>query len=168
MTTFNESAAHDALMAIQNENTRLRKDNFKLADKIKKIESGNFDEFFVYSTLEIELPPKGSCTQTIKITNAADFYVTKITRTGRGFSFLISDSSNERQWSNIHLDARLGAGTAGLPLILPKPKFIARASTITIDLVNKLDTPNVVSMAFVGYKVFHVTDLTDDEQEGTT
>jgi hypothetical protein len=33
----------EILLSMQEENKRLRKDNFKLAEKIRKIESGNID-----------------------------------------------------------------------------------------------------------------------------
>ena len=42
----NVGAMQEILLTMQDENKRLRKDNFKLAEKIRKVESGNFDEFF--------------------------------------------------------------------------------------------------------------------------
>jgi len=149
-----------ALLAAQEECKRLRKDNTKLANKVRKIESGCWDEFYTYSTLKVELPPGGSATQVITLTREADFYLTKLVRTGKDFSFQIADSSNDRRWSNILIDAEAGAGTASLPLILPKPRFVARASKITIEFVNNLKTKtNVVSLALIGYKVYHVENL---------
>ena len=163
----NVSAMQEILLTMQDENKRLRKDNFKLAEKIRKVESGNFDEFFTYSTSNTTLAISGTATLTVSITREADFYLTKIVArtvlsdaaTGE-FRFLIRDSSNDRQWSNIALANVLGAGTATLPLILPKPRFIARASTITIELTNMNTTlTNDVQLGLIGYKVYHVEDL---------
>jgi len=151
----------EALAASQTECKRLRKDNYSLAQKVRKATSGNFDEYFTYSTLEVELPPKGSAVLVIKLTRVADFYATKLVKTGTDFKFLVKDSSNDRQWSNIPVDAEVGAGSAQLPLILPKPRFIARASTVTVEFWNKSDKSNLVSLALIGYKIYHVEDLTN-------
>jgi len=157
----NQPSWRDSDIKAKNEEiSRLKKDNFKLAERYRKLSSGNFDEFFTYASLPIKLSPGGTATTTITITNAADFYVTKLSRVGGDFAFLIKDSSNDRQWSNIPIHSQLGAGTAELPLILPKPRFIARGSTITIELTNlSPHSPTEVRLALVGYKVYHVADL---------
>src|SRR5271156_667601 len=91
----------EILLSMQEENKRLRKDNFKLAEKIRKIESGNFDEYFIYATQPILLAAGGTAITTISITREADFYLTKLVRvTTAPFAFLMRDSSNDRQWSN--------------------------------------------------------------------
>ena len=150
----------EILLSLQEENKRLRKDNFKLAEKIRKVESGNFDEYFIYATNPISLAPGGTATTTISITREADFYLTKIVRVATGvFSFLLRDSSNDRQWSNVSVHSDIGAGTAQLPLILPKPRFIARASTITLDLTDLSLAANTIRLGLIGYKVYHVEDL---------
>jgi len=157
----NIGAMQEILLTMQEENKRLRKDNFKLAEKIRKVESGNFDEFFTYATSATELAISGIQTTTVSITREADFYLTKIVYDASdvGFTFLIRDSSNDRQWSNVALPQALGAGTATLPLILPKPRFIARASTITIELTNTSASLNTIQLGLIGYKVYHVEDL---------
>lgn len=153
-------ALEEIVLSIQEENKRLRKDNFKLAEKIRKIESGNFDEYYIYSSAATTLSSGGTATITISITREADFYLTKIIRTATGvFTFLLRDSSNDRQWSNVALHSDIGAGTAQLPHILPKPRFVARASTITADLTDISLSSNEVRLALVGYKVYHVEDL---------
>jgi hypothetical protein len=154
-----KETVREIVTLLEEENKRLRKDNWKMNDKIRRIESGCFDEFYTFSTLEVELPPKGSATTTITLGREADFYVTKMVRTGRSFKFLVRDTGNDRKWSNIHLDCKVGAGTAMLPLILPKPRFVARTATIEVELLNKLNIPNPVSLAFIGYKVYHVENL---------
>ncbi|MGD2066796.1 MAG: hypothetical protein PVI43_06480 [Candidatus Bathyarchaeota archaeon] len=150
----------EILLAMQEENKRLRKDNFKLAEKIRKIESGNFDEYYIYATQPIMLAAGGTATTTISVTREADFYLTKLVRVATApFAFLIRDSSNDRQWSNIAVHSDIGAGTAQLPLILPKPRFIARASTITVELTDLSLAANEVRLGLIGYKVYHVEDL---------
>lgn len=142
------------------ENKKLLKDNTKLATKIRTIESGNFDEFFTYTTSPVQLAPLGTAVMTITLTREADFYITKIVRENTGpFAFLVRDSSNDRQWSNIPLHSNLGAGTAEMPLILPKPRFVARASTLTIEVTDISMMANEVRLAFIGYKVYHVEAL---------
>lgn len=142
------------------ENGKLLKDNTKLATRVRKIESGNFDEYFTYTTPPITLTPGGSAVVNIAITREADFYVTKIVRAATGpFAFLVRDSSNDRQWSNIPLHSDLGAGTAQLPLILPKPRFVARASNITIELTDLTCMANEVRLALIGYKIYHIENL---------
>ena len=156
----NLGAMQEILLTMQEENKRLRKDNFKLAEKIRKVESGNFDEFFTYATSSADPGVLGTATTTVSITREADFYLTKIVFTSTGtFTFLVRDSSNDRQWSNVHLPSAIGAGTAQLPLILPKPRFIARASTITIELTDTSGGSNPIQLGFIGYKVYHVEDL---------
>jgi hypothetical protein len=59
----------------------------------------------------------------------------------------------------VPLDAELGAGTASLPMILPKPRFVARASTITVYLKNTSEVMKDVALAFAGYKVYHIENL---------
>jgi len=142
------------------ENARLFKNNTKLATRVRKIESGNFDEYFTYSTPPITLAAGGEAISNISITREADFYVTKIVRIGTApFSFLVRDSSNDRQWSNIPLHSDIGAGTAQSPLILPKPRFVGRASTITVETKDLSLATNEVRVAFIGYKVYHVENL---------
>lgn len=154
------STLQELLLSMQEESKRLRKDNFKLAEKIRKIESGNFDEYFIYATSPITLASGGTATTTISITREADFYLTKVVRVATApFTFLIRDSSNDRQWSNVAVHSDIGAGTAQLPLILPKPRFIARASTITIELTDISLASNEVRLGLIGYKVYHVEDL---------
>ena len=158
--SLNLQTLQEILLSMQEENKRLRKDNFKLAEKIRKIESGNFDEYFTYATSPITLASGGTATTTISITREADFYLTKLVRVATApFAFLIRDSSNDRQWSNIAVHSDIGAGTAQLPLILPKPRFIARASTITIELTDLSLASNEVRLGLIGYKVYHVEDL---------
>jgi len=158
--SLNLQTLQEILLSMQEENKRLRKDNFKLAEKIRKIESGNFDEYFIYATSPITLASGGTATTTISITREADFYLTKLVRVATApFAFLIRDSSNDRQWSNIAVHSDIGAGTAQLPLILPKPRFIARASTITIELTDLSLASNEVRLGLIGYKVYHVEDL---------
>lgn len=141
-------------------NTQLLKDNTKLVTKVRKIESGNFDEFFTYATEPVQLAAYGTAVVNIAITREADFYLTKLARVATSpFSFLIRDSSNDRQWSNIPLHSDLGAGTVQLPLILPKPRFVARASNITIEVTNLTGCANEVRLALIGYKVYHVENL---------
>lgn len=150
----------EILLSMQEENKRLRKDNFKLAEKIRKIESGNFDEYYIYATQPIMLAAGGTATTTISITREADFYLTKLVRVATApFAFLVRDSSNDRQWSNIATHSDIAAGTAQLPLILPKPRFIARASTITIELTDLSLAANEIRLGLIGYKVYHVEDL---------
>lgn len=150
----------EILLAMQEENKRLRKDNFKLAEKIRKIESGNFDEFFIYATQPTTLASGGTATITISVTREADFYLTKIVRVATApFAFLVRDSSNDRQWSSIAVHSDIGAGTAQLPFILPKPRFVARASTITVELTDLSLATNEIRLGFIGYKVYHVEDL---------
>lgn len=157
---LNLQSLQEILVSVQEENKRLRKDNFKLAEKVRKIESGNFDEYFIYATNPTTLTSGGTATTTISITREADFYLTKVVRVATGvFSFLVRDSSNDRQWSNVAIHSDMGAGTAQLPLILPKPRFIARASTITIDLTDLSLASNTVRLGLIGYKVYHVEDL---------
>lgn len=157
---LNLQSLQEILLSVQEENKRLRKDNFKLAEKVRKIESGNFDEYFIYATNPVTLSSGGTATTTISVTREADFYLTKVVRVSTGiFSFLVRDSSNDRQWSNVAIHSDMGAGTAQLPLILPKPRFIARASTITIDLTDLSLSSNVVRLGLIGYKVYHVEDL---------
>lgn len=157
---FDLQTLQEILLSLQEENRRLRKDNFKLAEKIRKVESGNFDEYFIYATNPITLAANGTATTTISITREADFYLTKVVRVSNGaFSFSVRDSSNDRQWSNTSIHSDIGAGTAQLPLILPKPRFIARASTITIDIADLSSMTNTVRLGFIGYKVYHVEDL---------
>jgi len=158
--SLNLQTLQEILLSMQEENKRLRKDNFKLAEKIRKIESGNFDEYFIYATSPITLASGGTAVTTISITREADFYLTKLVRVATApFAFLIRDSSNDRQWSNIAVHSDIGAGTAQLPLILPKPRFIARASTITIELTDLSLASNEVRLGLIGYKVYHVEDL---------
>jgi len=158
--SLNLQTLQEILLSMQEENKRLRKDNFKLAEKIRKIESGNFDEYFIYATSPITLASGGTATTTISITREADFYLTKLVRVATApFAFLVRDSSNDRQWSNIAVHSDIGAGTAQLPLILPKPRFIARASTITIELTDLSLASNEVRLGLIGYKVYHVEDL---------
>jgi len=72
------------------ENSKLLKDNTKLATKVRRIESGHFDEFFTYTTSAIHLSPFGTATITIALTREADFYITKIVRIQNGpFAFLV-------------------------------------------------------------------------------
>jgi hypothetical protein len=150
----------EILLSMQEENKRLRKDNFKLAEKIRKIESGNFDEYFIYATQPITLAAGGTATTTISVTREADFYLTKVVRVATApFAFLVRDSSNDRQWSNIAVHSDIGAGTAQLPLILPKPRYVARASTITIELTDISLATNEIRLGFIGYKVYHIEDL---------
>lgn len=159
-TQMSIQTLQEILLSMQEENKRLRKDNFKLAEKIRKIESGNFDEYFIYATQPIMLASGGTATTTISVTREADFYLTKIVRVATApFAFLIRDSSNDRQWSNIAVHSDIGSGTAQLPLILPKPRFIARASTITIELTDLSLAANEVRLGLIGYKVYHVEDL---------
>lgn len=159
-TQMSIQTLQEILLSMQEENKRLRKDNFKLAEKIRKIESGNFDEYFIYATQPIMLASGGTATTTISVTREADFYLTKIVRVATApFAFLIRDSSNDRQWSNIAIHSDIGSGTAQLPLILPKPRFIARASTITIELTDLSLAANEVRLGLIGYKVYHVEDL---------
>jgi hypothetical protein len=158
--SLNIQTLQEILLSMQEENKRLRKDNFKLAEKIRKIESGNFDEYFIYATQPILLASGGTATTTISVTREADFYLTKIVRVATApFAFLLRDSSNDRQWSNIAVHSDIGAGTAQLPLILPKPRFIARASTITIEFTDLSLASNEVRLGLIGYKVYHVEDL---------
>jgi hypothetical protein len=159
-SALNLQTLQEILLSMQEENKRLRKDNFKLAEKIRKIESGNFDEYFIYATQAILLSAGGTATTTISITREADFYLTKLVRVATApFAFLIRDSSNDRQWSNIPTHSDIAAGTAQLPLILPKPRFIARASTITIELTDLSLAANEIRLGLIGYKVYHVEDL---------
>jgi len=154
------STLQELLLSMQEESKRLRKDNFKLAEKIRKVESGNFDEYFIYTTSPISLTSGGTATTTLSITREADFYLTKVVRVASGaFTFLVRDSSNDRQWSNVAVHSDIGAGTAQLPLILPKPRFIARASTITVELTDISLASNEVRLGLIGYKVYHVEDL---------
>lgn len=150
----------DALRSAQLEVKSLRKDNYSLNEEIKRKDktkdSKYFDEFFVYQTPVVTLPPEGKCTTTITTASAAFFYATKLVRLGTNFSFLIRDSTNDRQWSNIAIHADVGAGTAQLPLILPKPRYVAENSTITIDLFNHINADNPVAISFIGYKVYTV------------
>jgi len=148
---------HDKLVE---ENKKLLKDNTKLATKVRKIEAGHFDEYFTYTTPPVQLPPLGAATTTIAITREADFYITKIVRESDGpFDYLVHDSSNDRQWSNLPLHSNLGAGTAEHPLILPKPRFVARASTITIEVTDLSMATNGVRLAFIGYKSYPAESL---------
>jgi hypothetical protein len=157
---LNMQTLQEILLSMQEENKRLRKDNFKLAEKIRKIESGNFDEYFIYATQPILLASGGTATTTISITREADFYLTKLVRVATApFAFLLRDSSNDRQWSNIAIHSDIGAGTAQLPLILPKPRFIARASTITLEFTDLSLASNEIRLGLIGYKVYHVEDL---------
>jgi hypothetical protein len=157
---LNLQTLQEILLSMQEENKRLRKDNFKLAEKIRKLESGNFDEYFIYATQPIMLAAGGTATTTISITREADYYLTKLVRVATApFAFLIRDSSNDRQWSNIPVHSDIGAGTAQLPLILPKPRFIARASTITLEFTDLSLAANEVRLGLIGYKVYHVEDL---------
>ena len=150
----------EILLSMQEENKRLRKDNFKLAEKIRKIESGNFDEYFIYATQPVILAAGGTATTTISITREADFYLTKVVRVATApFAFMLRDSSNDRQWSNIAVHSDIGAGTAQLPLILPKPRFVARASTMTVEETDLSLAANEVRLGLIGYKVYHVEDL---------
>lgn len=150
----------EILVGMQEENKRLRKDNFRLAEKVRKIESGNFDEFYTYATQPILLAAGGTAITTISVTREADFYLTKLVRVATApFAFLLRDSSNDRQWSNIALHSDIGAGTAQLPLILPKPRFVARASTITVEETDLSLATNEVRLGLIGYKVYHVEDL---------
>lgn len=159
-SALNLQTLQEILLSMQEENKRLRKDNFKLAEKIRKIESGNFDEYFIYATQPIMLAAGGTATTTISITREADFYLTKLVRVATApFAFLLRDSSNDRQWSNIPVHSDIGAGTAQLPLILPKPRFIARASTVTIELTDLSLAANEVRLGLIGYKVYHIEDL---------
>jgi len=158
--TINSNSIQEIIESVQEENKRLRKDNYKLAEKVRRVESGNFDEFYTYATNPITLTAGGTATATISITREADFFLTKIVRVSSGiFTFLVKDSSNDRQWSNIALHSDIGAGTAQLPLILPKPRMVARASTLTIDLADLSLASNTVRLGFIGYKVYHVEDL---------
>ena len=156
---MNTDVLNEIVNGLQAENKRLSKENHKLKDRIRKVESGCFDEFYTYATPVIRLRPDEEREIAINITREADFYATKLIRKGDGFQFQIRDSSNDRQWSNIPLDAELGAGPAHLPMILPKPRFIARASTITVYLKNTSETMRDVAIAFAGFKVYHVEDL---------
>lgn len=150
----------EIIFSVQNENKRLRSDNYKLAEKVRKIESGNFDEYYTYQTSQINLIANGTATTTIATTREADFYLAKLVRVSTGtFSFMVRDSSNDRQWSNVQLHSDIGAGTAQLPLILPKPRFVARSSTLTIDITDLSGAANTVRLGFIGYKVYHVEDL---------
>lgn len=159
-SALNLQTLKEILLSMQHENERLRKDNFKLAEKIRKIESGNFDEYFIYATQAITLSSGATATTTISITREADFYLTKIVRVATSsFAFLIRDSSNDRQWSNIAVHSDIGAGTAQLPLILPKPRYIARASTVTLELTDLSLASNEVRLGLIGYKVYHIEDL---------
>jgi len=159
-SALNLQTLQEILLSMQEENKRLRKDNFKLAEKIRKLESGNFDEYFIYATQPIMLAAGGTATTTISITREADYYLTKLVRVATApFAFLIRDSSNDRQWSNIPIHSDIGAGTAQLPLILPKPRFIARASTITLELTDLSLAANEVRLGLIGYKVYHIEDL---------
>lgn len=157
---FDLATLKEILVSLQEENKRLRKDNFKMAEKLRKWESGNFDEYFIYQTNAITLTANGTATATITVTREADFYLTKVVRVQTGsFTFMIRDSSNDRQWSSTQLHSDIGAGTAQLPLLLPKPRFVARASTITIDLTDISGSSNTVRIGLIGYKVYHVEDL---------
>lgn len=159
-SSFDIATLKEILVSLQEENKRLRKDNFKMAEKLRKWESGNFDEYFIYATSAISLTSNGTATSTITVTREADFYLTKVVRVATGsFTFMIRDSSNDRQWSNVQVHSDIGAGTAQLPLLLPKPRFVARASTITIDLTDISGSSNTVRLGLIGYKVYHVEDL---------
>lgn len=158
--TVNLDSLQEILLSLQKDNKRLRDDNTKLAEKVRRIESGNFDEYFIYQTSPVTLSSQGTATTTVNITREADFYLTKIVRVSTGiFSFLMRDSSNDRQWSNISVHSDIGAGTAQLPLILPKPRMVARASTVTIDLADLSQASNTIRLGLIGFKVYHVEDL---------
>lgn len=157
---INLDSLQEILLTLQKDNRKLRDDNVRLSEKVRRIESGNFDEYFIYTTSPVTLASGGTATTALNITREADFYLTKIVRVSTGiFSFLMRDSSNDRQWSNVPVHSDIGAGTAQLPLILPKPRFVARASTVTIDLADLSSASNIVRLGLIGYKVYHVEDL---------
>lgn len=157
MTDLN--AINEIVSDLQAECKQLRKEKHKLSEQLRKLESGCFDEPYIYSTKTILLGPGKEETLTFKVTREADFYATKLLRKGNGFEFQISDSSNDRCWSNVPIDAEMGAGSASRPMILPKPRFIPRASTVTVRVKSTSNRLGRVAIGLAGYKVFVIENL---------
>ena len=147
----------DALQASQTECKKLRKDNYLINERLKRKSSTGFDDFYTYSTPDIELAPGGGGVASISIDSG--FYVTKLVHTGSNFKFLITEKDLGnipgdvgQQWSNVPLHSLSNAGNGSAPLILPKPRYINSGSVIFIELKNLLDTKTTVSLSLIGYK----------------
>jgi hypothetical protein len=124
----------------------------------------SYDEFFIFTTSRVTLGPNNpSATIKIPLTREADFEVTKIIKTGEGFTLQVRDSGNDRNWFSAAIDAEV----VGDGLEISKPRFVARASTLTVELQDTspltcgLGTgwDHDVSISFAGYKQYVIENL---------
>jgi len=146
------STLQEILLSILEENKRLRKDNYSISTKLRKLETSNFDEFFIYTTGRLRLKGHETITVRIPFTRESDFYATELRSTSKDVTLEIRDSSTDRSWSSQPF-------SMDYQLVLPKPRFILRTSTVTLEITNKLKAVTEVEISLIGYKMYIIEDL---------
>lgn len=124
-------------------------------------------DYFAYSVTSLNLLAATVATPTFAVQNDSDFLLASVTGSARdpadptvqfatpALSIQIDDAGSGRNLFNqaTHWDNL--CGTAQLPFVLPYPKLINRASTVTVTVTN-LDVAQAydVRITFHGFKIF--------------
>lgn len=124
-------------------------------------------DYFGYSVTELNLAAAAVATPTFAVQNDSDFLITAICGTARNpaaptvvfatpaITLQVDDAGAGRNLFNQAVDWRNLCGSAELAFVLPYPKLINRASTVTVTLTN-LDAAQAydVRVTFHGFKIF--------------
>jgi len=127
-------------------------------------------DYFVYSTPDFTSIAAGaSATQTFTIQNDSDFLIVALAGTAvdpadetsiltdPALTVAIKDSGSGRELQNRPQHWRNTMGTAQLPYYLPYPKFIDRASDVSLTLANLSAAQAYrARVAFIGFKIFNI------------
>lgn len=123
-------------------------------------------DFFAYETDFLGMGPSATQTLPEQIQGDSDFLFVALNRvvtavdnvtvkTFAPFTLQIADAGSGRNLGDQAIHLENIAGTAQLPGILPFPKIIRQASTLSLTLTN-LDTVNSynVRLTLLGFKIF--------------
>lgn len=110
-------------------------------------------KFFGYDIGAQTLAGNASNTYPITIETDADFEVVNICYYSTStLTFQIKEG--DRTWFFRALDARLVAGTAQYPYILPVPRIVPKNATLQITVTDTSGSSNTFNICFLGNKLF--------------
>lgn len=127
-------------------------------------------DFFIYSTPDFtSLAAGASASETFTVQNDSDFLIVALNGTAvdpadetsvfttPALTVSLRDSGSGREFQNRPQHWRNVMGEAELPSFLPYPKFIDRASDVSLTLSNLSAAQAYrVRVAFMGFKIFNI------------
>ncbi len=129
---------------------------------------GNPRDYFVYGVDFLNIAAGATQTQTFVVQNDSDFLIVDLAGVEvdpvaeetplppSALTIQITDSGSGRNLQNRALGYPTVVGTGQLPAYMPYPKFIDRASEVSVTVVNNHGAGQAyrIRLSFIGFKIF--------------